>query len=253
MNFRVFGSVLNSCVDGPGLRYQLQGGQEKEMSINHDILIHHGIKGQKWGVRRYRNKDGSLTDEGKKRYGSNVNNDIDDYFSKEKHSDKENANFYKQIRDRLEKGTPEERKDILRRAVDPEGEKLIEKMPSGLTMKEEDEYFNNVVASRKEFRVSELLYGTISDRLNDTVGSLYFGESVNDKARAELDKYDKADTYYHKALNKYGFKSEQAEQARIDYADAKKDFAKYLLKELGIPEDKDSIHDITVYIDDPWQ
>lgn len=32
-----------------------------------DFLAHHGIKGQKWGVRRYQNADGSLTDEGRKR------------------------------------------------------------------------------------------------------------------------------------------------------------------------------------------
>lgn len=30
-------------------------------------LYHHGIKGQKWGIRRYQNEDGSLTPEGKKR------------------------------------------------------------------------------------------------------------------------------------------------------------------------------------------
>ena len=30
-------------------------------------LYHHGIKGQKWGVRRYQNADGSLTSAGKKR------------------------------------------------------------------------------------------------------------------------------------------------------------------------------------------
>lgn len=30
-------------------------------------LAHHGIKGQKWGVRRYQNEDGSYTDEGAKR------------------------------------------------------------------------------------------------------------------------------------------------------------------------------------------
>ena len=30
-------------------------------------LYHHGVKGQKWGVRRYQNSDGSLTDNGKKR------------------------------------------------------------------------------------------------------------------------------------------------------------------------------------------
>lgn len=33
------------------------------------ILVHDGILGMKWGIRRYRNYDGSLTDEGKKRYG----------------------------------------------------------------------------------------------------------------------------------------------------------------------------------------
>lgn len=30
-------------------------------------LSHHGIKGMKWGVRRYQNEDGSLTPAGKKR------------------------------------------------------------------------------------------------------------------------------------------------------------------------------------------
>lgn len=31
-------------------------------------LIHHGIKGQRWGVRRFENEDGSLTPAGKRRY-----------------------------------------------------------------------------------------------------------------------------------------------------------------------------------------
>lgn len=35
---------------------------------SNDELQHHGIKGQKWGVRRFQNKDGSLTPRGKQRY-----------------------------------------------------------------------------------------------------------------------------------------------------------------------------------------
>lgn len=33
-------------------------------------LYHHGTKGQRWGIRRYQNEDGTLTEEGKKRYGT---------------------------------------------------------------------------------------------------------------------------------------------------------------------------------------
>lgn len=36
------------------------------------VLEHHGIKGQKWGVRRYQNADGSLTPKGEARYKKEV-------------------------------------------------------------------------------------------------------------------------------------------------------------------------------------
>lgn len=41
--------------------------------MNNEELKHYGIKGQKWGRRRYQNKDGSLTPAGEKRYGSKEN------------------------------------------------------------------------------------------------------------------------------------------------------------------------------------
>ena len=36
-----------------------------------NVLMHYGIKGMKWGVRRYQNEDGTLTPSGKKRYSQN--------------------------------------------------------------------------------------------------------------------------------------------------------------------------------------
>lgn len=39
--------------------------------MEYNELYHHGIKGQKWGVRRFQNEDGSLTESGKHRYNDN--------------------------------------------------------------------------------------------------------------------------------------------------------------------------------------
>lgn len=39
------------------------------MTYEDNYLMHYGIKGQRWGIRRFQNDDGTLTTEGKEHYG----------------------------------------------------------------------------------------------------------------------------------------------------------------------------------------
>lgn len=60
-------------------------------------LCHHGIKGQKWGLRRYQNPDGTLTDAGRKRYGFFGKHALKQIQNKNKKEIKEYRNKFEQI------------------------------------------------------------------------------------------------------------------------------------------------------------
>ena len=77
-------------------------------------LYHHGIKGQKWGVRRFQNEDGSLTSEGQKRYGE----------SGKKISSKEYYSEKRELTKNLEKKDP--RREKLR-SYETEMESLMDR------------------------------------------------------------------------------------------------------------------------------
>ena len=143
-------------------------GEDKHMS---DYLIHFGILGQRWGVRRFQNKDGSLTTAGRTRYrrASDVRKDIND-----------------SLKQNIEKVN-----EIYKKSED------IERMANDLGSKYEQEYKNvqldkstrdEIYKSAKEFSFDnpEWLDDELQDRISEAIDS-----QVSKKLSKERQKLDK--------------------------------------------------------------
>lgn len=104
-----------------------------------DDLQHHGIKGMKWGRRRYQNADGSLTPAGRKRYGHDGDN-VEEV--KEERTSKETSveDYKKAIKKTKAVGDTidsiREFNDDVKRIKDPAMEKRIRKSTQEMTDKE---------------------------------------------------------------------------------------------------------------------
>ena len=109
-----------------------------------DELYHHGILGQRWGVRRYQNKDGSLTKAGLKRYGSE-------------------SNFNKIVKAE-EKAKKEAEAAKFRKRTEAELAKIRKKYKISSPEKED----KNAKGSKKEKSIEEMTEAEIREKINRT-------------------------------------------------------------------------------------
>ena len=87
-------------------------------SYGENSLSHHGIKGQRWGLRRYQNEDGTLTDEGRRHLGYSTKEKPTvsrrEYYSIRKDSRAEERDFRKEKREDL-RGAHGEQRDRIKK------------------------------------------------------------------------------------------------------------------------------------------
>ena len=163
---------------------------------NPDELYHHGIKGQRWGVRRYQNPDGSLTPEGVRRYGTVENfNKIQKQKSKgliERTRDKRKMKKLRQAREQ-------------KKAWEAEKERIVN--------------------SGDKKAIASIQHELTDEQIARAVNRIAFNETVNgtnvsrlEKGAAFIDKY--ANTAYN--IGTYAQTAQKIAQAIGAFQDIKK-------------------------------
>ena len=194
-----------------------------------DYLIHYGINGMKWGIRRFQNKDGSLTEAGKKRYGSS-SDEVGEKLEKAKLTAQEFRAKYAKKKSRLLFAT-----DIgIHRAekkwakAEKEVSKL-QKIHDNLKKKEDSDRAEKEAGEQKAF---DEFKETLKEK--DGMTKLLQGDFLNGKLDKTLEYVDKKESKLINEWNKKKAKNEWGNDSEAFSADARK-YVKQAAKDLGLP------------------
>lgn len=151
--------------------------------MNNYYIAHHGIKGQRWGVRRFQNEDGSVTPAGAKRYYDSEGNLTN---RAKKHIEKE----YKKAVKAGDKELYKRENDMYMKAYNKAADKMnsgeIKRFNEEQRKKYGEEYF------KREGYVADyekMFYGEVKKNMSASASEFIKSNSNYKKAQKLLDTY----------------------------------------------------------------
>ena len=184
-----------------GNNYVVTGGS----FISEDELYHYGIKGMKWGVRRYQNPDGSLTAAGKKKYSKEI-------YKKIEYSGKHGKTWH-EISDELSKDNKFksviEGKSDLRKAHKEFGElsgkrnEAYEKQSKSISKKRMEKMVSDEIENNRDY------YQNWKPRFFDKTGApteelkFYVQDAIEAEHASKNQSFKELDDAYNRAWKKY--------------------------------------------------
>lgn len=222
---------------------------EVDTELDSDELQHHGIKGMRWGQRRYQNKDGSLTDAGKRRYNKEMEK-LKEEEKKVKAAEKVAANKQKtQAKiDKLDakKAELEERKKALKGKKDDGAEKKDE----GESIEQKRERLLKSTNPKEILRDKDVLSNNeLQDRLNrinlesqlrnkDVSEGLEYMNNVSQRINSATNLYKTVDNAYSTVINSSIGKT-LAKQLGIETPKKERESLTDFMKNIGKKSDKE--------------
>lgn len=172
--------------------------------INSDQLYHHGIKGMKWGVRKYQNPDGSLTAAGRKRYAK------EEYRNDKRSARKEYNSAIEKADKSYDKTMSKYKNDLAK--VDEAHDKL---------QKATDEHYQAELSKYKadmDFWESGDFYEEAANKYSKIMSEYNSTRTANSAARA-LAKTKVSDLYANKISNATATKEQEYAKAGEKYVE----------------------------------
>lgn len=187
--------------------------------LDSDYISHHGIKGMKWGVRRYQNTDGSLTAQGKKRY-NNSSPDTSTFFGRLKQGHLERKEIRSHIRSAKERNRRETGNKYsnarLKDAYDAYEKDMNDSKMTKLRNDARKQYKLEQVAKNNMRRAKEEYVDALDRGGNDSlmrqVSNSLYGRSYYDAKKT----YEQAEKDSDKAWGKYKKEYEKRVSTHIE-------------------------------------